>query len=409
MKMITLILTLALVITGCTFTSETKQSQLPVIDVNKEYPLKRIDIHEIADVEYIPLETTDSSMLQVDVSISITDNCIMVSDILQHIVVFFDRKGKYLHTVNRYGRGPGEYVASVETDIDGNKKELYIWDLHNFKLFTYTWNGTNIATHGYAPSYSFEFMKNYDENYLIAYNDIYWPSPIKKYERKADPCPYYLISKKDGKLKRLDKRLMPKEWVHPIFNVIKGQNGYYTRAEHFKMPHIIDSGDDFLLTENSLDTLYNYKNHQLEPVFVRAPSASTMETPKLIYPCVFNEFYFIFRILPMDYEIGLKHDFDSRMMPAYILDRRTNEICRLELYDSLLDPELKIQSKRGIITAFPENTEISIKNKNHAASRYQTSILVEKYKEGKLKGKLKEIASKLKEDDNNVVAIFKFK
>lgn len=111
MKKITLILTLALVITGCTFTSETKQSQLPVIDVNKEYPLKRIDIHEIADVEYIPLETTDSSMLQVDVSISITDNCIMVSDILQHILVFFDRKGKYLHTVNRYGRGPGEYVA----------------------------------------------------------------------------------------------------------------------------------------------------------------------------------------------------------------------------------------------------------------------------------------------------------
>ena len=97
------------------------------------------------------------------------------------------------------------------------------------------------------------------------------------------------------------------------------------------------------------------------------------------------------------------------MMPAYILDRRTNEICRLELYDSLLDPELKIQSKRGIITAFPENTQISIKNKNHAASRYQTSILVEKFKEGKLKGKLKEIASKLKEDDNNVVAIFKFK
>ena len=405
-----LIIFIVLLFSGCKSQKEdTIKAEIPTIDLEKEYPLKRIDIHEIAEVEYIPLETTDSSMLQVDVNISITDNHIMVSDISQHSVIFFDRTGKYLHTVNRYGRGPGEYVASIETDIDANKKELYIWDLHNFKLFTYTWNGTNISTYNFKPNYDFKCVKNYDDNYLIAYNNIYWPTPIKKYERKADPCPFYLISKKDGKLKRVDKRLMPQEWISSIFKVIKGQSGYYTMAEYYCMSYIIDSGNNFLLTENSLDTLYNYKNHQLEPVFVRTPSASSMRIPKLIYPCVFNDFYFIFRILPMDYEIGVKHDFDSRMLPAYILDRKTNEICRLELYDSLLDPELNIQSKRGIITAFPDNFDNSVKIENHAASRYQTSILVEKYKEGKLKGKLKEIASKLKEDDNNVVAIFKFK
>ena len=104
-----LIIFIVLLFSGCKSQKEdTIKAEIPTIDLEKEYPIKRIDIHEIADVEYIPLQTTDSSMLQVDVGISITDNCIMVSDILQHIVVFFDRKGKYLHTVNRYGRGPGE-------------------------------------------------------------------------------------------------------------------------------------------------------------------------------------------------------------------------------------------------------------------------------------------------------------
>ena len=38
-----------------------------------------------------------------------------------------------------------------------------------------------------------------------------------------------------------------------------------------------------------------------------------------------------------------------------------------------------------------------------------TSQLCEEYEEGKLKGKLKDVVSKLKEDDNDVIAIYKLK
>jgi len=40
---------------------------------------------------------------------------------------------------------------------------------------------------------------------------------------------------------------------------------------------------------------------------------------------------------------------------------------------------------------------------------YKTEFVLEKLNEGKLSGKLKEMALKLKEDDNNCIAIYKFK
>ena len=93
MKKITLIFTLALVITGCTFTSETKQSQLPVIDVNKEYPVKRIDIHEIAEVEYIPLQTTEESLIQIVSNKALSENYIIIFDIIQRVFLFSTDRG----------------------------------------------------------------------------------------------------------------------------------------------------------------------------------------------------------------------------------------------------------------------------------------------------------------------------
>ena len=46
---------------------------------------------------------------------------------------------------------------------------------------------------------------------------------------------------------------------------------------------------------------------------------------------------------------------------------------------------------------------------NHLFIRYETEILCEAYEAGKLNGKLKEVASKLTEEDCHVLAICKLK
>ena len=51
----TLCLLLAFSLSSCKQSSRNdySNSELPIIDLEKEYPVKRIDIHEIADVELL--------------------------------------------------------------------------------------------------------------------------------------------------------------------------------------------------------------------------------------------------------------------------------------------------------------------------------------------------------------------
>ena len=50
--------------TACTSSNnDNAHSVLPILDLSKEYPEKKIDICEIADVEYIPLESSEKSII----------------------------------------------------------------------------------------------------------------------------------------------------------------------------------------------------------------------------------------------------------------------------------------------------------------------------------------------------------
>ena len=51
-------------------------STLPVLDLSKDYPEIKVDIHELGEVEYIPLETTDESVMTVGLLHFISDEYI---------------------------------------------------------------------------------------------------------------------------------------------------------------------------------------------------------------------------------------------------------------------------------------------------------------------------------------------
>ena len=53
---------LALLATGCGDANQ-KLSALPLIDMNADYPEKEICLQDVAEVSYIPLETTDEILL----------------------------------------------------------------------------------------------------------------------------------------------------------------------------------------------------------------------------------------------------------------------------------------------------------------------------------------------------------
>ena len=64
MKLKVLILLIPFFVMGSQIAnSQSRKVDLPVIDVLKKYPEKKIRLQDIADIEYIRLETTDDILL----------------------------------------------------------------------------------------------------------------------------------------------------------------------------------------------------------------------------------------------------------------------------------------------------------------------------------------------------------
>lgn len=76
-----------------------------------------MDLSKIAkDITYVPLETTDSSLVGSIYSVFYENGHIYIRDNTKSIKVF-DSKGKYIKKINRYGRGPEEYTDIFDFSV----------------------------------------------------------------------------------------------------------------------------------------------------------------------------------------------------------------------------------------------------------------------------------------------------
>ena len=198
-------ISLALAFSACS--SSPKQAgmdtELPVLYLTKEYPKVELDIHEIADVEYIPLETTDESIIGKAPYYAISEKYIVsLASIIDKETRFFDRKGKFLFKINRYGQGAEEYTSPFNVSIDFENEECYVYDGYQHKIQVYTFSGKWIRTLKTQEGTAFINMFNYNKQYLIGYNSFHDYRNIKNFPE--DKHPYHLIDKKNGEHKPLD-------------------------------------------------------------------------------------------------------------------------------------------------------------------------------------------------------------
>lgn len=56
---------------------------LPVIELQADYPHKDVDIHDLADVTYVPLETTDESLIGTTSGFYFCNDTIFIEDVTQ--------------------------------------------------------------------------------------------------------------------------------------------------------------------------------------------------------------------------------------------------------------------------------------------------------------------------------------
>ncbi|MDR0796704.1 MAG: 6-bladed beta-propeller [Tannerella sp.] len=367
-----------------------KQStdDLIIVDVTTSYPEKELILQDFMDVEYIVLETSDEFLTQGLVKAIGSEYILVTNRIRNGDIIIYDRKtGKGVRKINRQGQGPEEYnrISGVANIIlDEANGEMFVKSTAD-KILVYDLYGK--FKRSFMSSHYDVF--EYDKDNLIGYDisDFYQRGE----DRDREKAYHVLISKLDGSITR--KIFIPFKTIHtPI--VVRMGIGNASTPEFCQ---IIPNQGKWILADSSSDTLYTYApDNTLKPFLVRTPSIHAMEPEVyLSIMALTNSYYFIKTVKnDFDFETGRGFNLNTLMY-----DKKENAVLEYVVYND------DYTEKRPLFKFMwnPYNHEIT------SSVILEAHQLVDDYKKGILKGKLKEIAATLDEEDNPVIMLVKHK
>lgn len=132
---ITLLLLVFLLTLQC---SVDKKNSNKTIDIEANINnFKGLKLSEIAkEIEYIPLQTDSTNVLDHIQTMDISDKYIFINDGI-NACFLYDRNGKYLFQIGRKGKGPGEYIFPGNVKISGEhlfiafRKNVLVYNAFN--------------------------------------------------------------------------------------------------------------------------------------------------------------------------------------------------------------------------------------------------------------------------------------
>lgn len=115
----------------CMTACQSSKNEIDETSIHIDWDKAYLGDFEIEDVEYIPLETTDKSLLGSISKIVFRNNRFYVLDKMSGGVYVFDRMGKFLSSIIKTGEGPDEYIELMDMDVD---KEGHVYIADNAKM-----------------------------------------------------------------------------------------------------------------------------------------------------------------------------------------------------------------------------------------------------------------------------------
>lgn len=94
----------------------------------------------LSGVKYIPLETTDESLVGRIKKVIYHDHLFFIYDKSWESVFVFVDDGSFVQKIDRMGNGPGEYVQTMDIDVD-EKGCLYVSDVERMCIMAYWGEG----------------------------------------------------------------------------------------------------------------------------------------------------------------------------------------------------------------------------------------------------------------------------
>ena len=369
---------------------QSQSGSLPVVDVSKNYSLEKLNLQDMASVEYVPLETTDDILLSGNAALSaVGEKYILVHEHQLGDIYLFDRHtGKLKFHFNHKGQSGMEYTwIKNGTILDEKAEEIYVCSqfIQVYSLEGKYKRTLKIDCFGHDMS-----ILNYDDQSLLIYDDIVI-EPGR--EKETTHTPYRFISKKDGSPMGTLDIYFPQRV--PI--AIAQQEGNMWRPYKFSYPSNARFGDDLMLMNVSSDTLYKLSpQKRLTPIFTRTPSVYASKLRNIWMPLLTTDKFMLFGTFVIDFNST------GGKIPKFMYDFKTGQVKKV----SIIDHELNYGIRGPREWDSGSGTAIA---KNMSAEFVSAPAMLEAYQKKRLKGNGNEVAKNLLEDDNQVVRILTFK
>ena len=369
---------------------QSQSGSLPVVDVSKNYSLEKLNLQDMASVEYVPLETTDDILLSGNAALSaVGDKYILVHEFQLGDIYLFDRHtGKLKSHFNHKGGSGMEYTwIKNGTILDEKAEEIYVCSQF---IQVYSLEGKYKRTLKINCFDHDMSILNYDDQSLLIYDDIVI-EPGR--EKETTHTPYRFISKKDGSPMGTLDIYFPQR----VPLAIAQQEGNMWRPYKFSYPSNARFGDDLMLMNVSSDTLYKLSpQKRLTPIFTRTPSVYASKLRNIWMPLLTTDKFMLFGTFVIDFNST------GGKIPKFMYDFKTGQVKRV----SIVDHELNYGIRGPREWDSGSGTAIA---KNKSAEFVSAPAMLEAYQKKRLKGNGNEVAKNLLEDDNQVVRILTFK
>ncbi len=365
---------------SCKKETSDKFISININDVKEHVELPLSELLESLDV--IKLDNNQEAFCNVGF-IYVTDNYIGIQPFDQKPYKLFDRQGKFINNIGSRGKGPGEYLALYNSQVDEKNKRVYLTTYSAKKILTYDFNGIHLT-----------------KEYIPFANQIRKAVPYVDNKNKT-------VTVLTLPFKGMDKYIC---WVQDFKgNFIKKVNAGNLALRPDFSNEVMSSNNtsnyDFSLLEfwqNKQDTLFHYdtKNNILKPVF-------TLDAPikkgKVLYSYMElpNHFWaFVKTIVKNEYGSGIG---ESKLITV---NKKTKKAQYVNIVNDFLGgweiatSKLSFCIRNGYFTYNLEPTELKM-------------LLEEALEKNNLKPDVRERITKLNKslnpNDNNVLLIGKLK
>lgn len=369
--------------------STVPDSQIPYIDLSRDYPREKLDITDIADIRYIPLETTDESLLSSVTTYFIGNNRIVIPDIQSQQILIFDGDGKYLNKIARQGGGPQEYSQILKSCVDFENGLVYILDCsYPCKLIAYDYDGNMIK------SFTLEGGTEIRQMFLLNTNTIIAncrPGIGIDEEAQADFQPYQLINTDNGEIRPVDLGFTASESATKTKN---GENGV-SRAISIPIYPMMKNGNEVIVSDYTHPLVYHGTGNNIKPLVQKNESKRHADGNIMLATVIGrSERYVIFYTVE---KIDDGNNLGIGKQRKLIYDLTDGSIKEIDLKNPDTGKGMMIVGGLEL----PENTMGTV----------IPNVVIQRFREKgiPLQGKLKEIADTISPDANDVLMLITLK